>query len=204
MLGFSDDDLIDQSWLLILDNVVNSDLANDCWPKASHGSILVTARTHVVAIDPAAIGIQIGQFSETEGGALLRQRVGRYPNLESWPANEKDAAKKLSEQLGGHALALKLMAGQVRTRNKTFVEFLGFYQRNKERLHAETLGKTDKHEVSLLTCWGTAFDSLGSNASAILGVLAFIAPDDIPESLFQPGKSRSFPDALTFCDEEME
>lgn len=47
--------------------------------------------------------------------------------------------------------------------------------------------------------WKVTFQSLSKRARTILGVLAFLSPDNIPQALFEPRGLDAFPESLKFC-----
>ena len=186
------------SWLIIMDNVEMLDVIRKAWPIANHGAILVTSRNDIVSLDPAAGGLEIEVFQGDEGASLLTVMIGR----ENYSDAEKNAARKLSTRLGGLALALAVMASQIRLRRKSIAEFLSLYERHPRQLNKERRGIESYYELSLASCWSTAFESLSEQASALLGIIAYIAPDSIPEVFFKPEDSSALPPNLSFCEDE--
>ena len=182
---------------MVMDNVEDVDLIRPCWPVSSHGSILITSRNDIVSIDPAASGIEVKIFSEEEGSRLLLELVGRA----TYSTEELESARQLSEEVNGLALALITLASQVKIRRRSFRDFLDFYEKHRRAVHKERRGFETFYNKSLDTCWQTAFDFLSSDASNILAVLSFIAPDAIPEQLFRPENSKKLPEPLAFCED---
>ena len=183
-----------------MDNVEDLDLVRKIWPVSNHGAILVTSRNHIVSIDPAAAGMEIETFHGEEGAAILMSLVGRS----TYDEKEKTAAHKLAAKLGGLALALAVMASQIRLRRKTMVDFLTLYEKHAVQLHKERRGIESYYEHSLADCWSTAFGSLSDHARSLLGVIAYVAPDSIPEKLFKPDKTDLLPPELAFCKDDWE
>ena len=183
---------------MIMDNVEDIALIRNAWPVASHGAILVTSRNDIVSIDPAAGGMEIEVFKEDDGSSFLMTLIGR----ESYSADERGAARQLSARLGGLPLALATMASQVRLRRKSVADFLVLYERHPRQLHKERRGIEAFYKLSLVSCWQTAFEFLGDDASVILGIVALVAPDSIPETLFKLQDSSSLPSELSFCEDE--
>lgn len=188
----------DESWLLVFDNAEDPDLVQDCWPVAVKGSILVTSRRPIFALRPAAGGMEVGHFSDDDGATLLLRIVNKYP----YDTREENAARQLSKELGGHGLALRVMAALIHLKRKSFTEFISFYLRNRENLHVKSSIETGNTH-SLRTCWHTAFEALEKEPSIILGLMSFIAPDEIPEEMFRTQISTPLPKALAFCNDEL-
>ncbi|TAQ87148.1 hypothetical protein B7494_g4534 [Chlorociboria aeruginascens] len=194
---------IEVSWLMVLDNLEDKELAKSCWPIATRGAVLVTSRRSIFGIEPAADGLEIDSFKDADGASILLRLV----NKTTYDENEIEAARQLSIELGGHALALAVMAAQIVRRTKTIANFLELYKKHRLRLHREQLGIGTYYTGSLYTCWQTTFEELSPQARKLLGVLAFVAPDEIPEALFQPGSpenmSEHLPEALSFLEDEL-
>ena len=57
------------------------------------------------------------------------------------------------------------------------------------------------YKLSLATSWSTAFESLSEEPAGILGVIAHIATDLIPNALFKPQSLVPLPDKLLYCEE---
>jgi NB-ARC domain len=182
---------------MVLDNVENVKLVRAFWSVCSHGPILVTSRHDIVSYDLATAGMEVHIFSEEEGSSLLLKHVGRP----SYSAEELEAARQLSEQVNGLPLALITLGSQVTLRRKTFRDFLTYYDKYRRQLHKEKGGIETYYDKSLDTCWQTAFGFLSSEASYVLGVLSFIAPDAIPEQLFRPNDFTKLPGPLKVCED---
>jgi hypothetical protein len=185
---------------MILDNVEDGELVNDCFPSARHGAVLITSRRNLASLDLDIIedGKQIKEFSGPEGAKILMKLVNRP----LYSGEEATAAQRLSEELGGLALALGVMAAQVRRRQETFEDFLEFYKANKADLHKSKSG-TKAYQGSLHTCWNMSFRQLSDHAFSLLAVLSFLAPDSIPERLFEARVAASLP-LLSFCESEIK
>ena len=116
------------SWLMILDNVEDKALLKLCWPIATRGAVLVTSRRSIFSVEPAADGLEIDRFKDTDGASILLRLVSRT----TYDENEIEAARQLSIELGGHALALAIMAAQIVRRTKTIANF--FYLLKLDKL----------------------------------------------------------------------
>ena len=180
-----------------MDNVEDIDLIKHAWPIASHGAVLVTARDSIVSVGPAAGGLEIEVFNEASGAELMLKMIGRS----NYSEDERHAAQLLCTRLGGLPLALETIAAQIRLRQRSIADFLTMYEKHSARLNQQRRGIDRFYKFSLRTCWQTAFDSLSPNASHLLAVIAFIAPDSIPEAMF---KATSLPPGLEFCLDELE
>ncbi|KAK1770188.1 hypothetical protein QBC33DRAFT_530334 [Phialemonium atrogriseum] len=178
-------------WLLIFDNAESKDLLLKYWPPSfTTGRILITSRNRNLQFAPADKGIEVPPFDPTSGQQLLLELV-RADVIQD--ANEARYALELSQQLDGHALALSFVGGLVNTNSWSIHEFLVEYERNKRAVHKlDRLG-------SLWAIWKVAFASLREPSSTILGILAYINPDSIPEVIFTQAKEKSLPACLKCC-----
>lgn len=176
-----------------MDNVEDLNLARNAWPSTPHGKVLITARgVDVATIDPEMKVLEVEPL-EDDGPSLLLRLIGR----DSYSEPEKDAALELSTRLGGLPLFLTIMASQIRLRGISIAEFLPAYEQNAMPI-SEDLQDIETYHIY----WQTAFESLSSEASAILEIIAHIAPDAIPEALFKPLDPSMLPEALRFCVDE--
>lgn len=144
--------------------------------------------------------MEIEVFDEDSGSDLILQHVGRLNYAES----ETKAARQLAVRLGGLPLALVVMSSQIRLRRMTIAAFLQLYERDAENLNKETQGIGSYYKLSLATCWQTTFDYLTPDARLLLGVIAHLGPDAIPEDLFHPLDSSKLPDGMEFCSDDWE
>jgi hypothetical protein len=84
------------------------------------------------------------------------------------------------------------MAGLIHRRSWSIAEFMSIYLKNPRRVH----------DTDLQALWDFSFRSLEPETRQLLGVLAFLMPDDIPQSLFETGKEELLPESLKFCADE--
>ena len=53
----------------------------------------------------------------------------------------------------------------------------------------------------IIALWNIAYKSLDPQSCAILGVLCFVAPDSVPQAVFEPESAASLPNSLAFCSD---
>ncbi|KXG48434.1 Tetratricopeptide-like helical [Penicillium griseofulvum] len=189
-----------RTWLCIFDNVEDLDLFRNAWPAADSGKALVTSRKDIVSIDPAAGGMEIEVFDNSSGRDLILQHVARNTYDES----EIQAASQLATRLGGLALALVIMSSQIRLRKSSITAFVQLYEKYSNKLNKEVQGVKSYYNLSLATCWKTTFDYLTPPASRLLGIIAHLGPDALPEELFHPADSSRLPEGMEFCSDDWE
>lgn len=114
------------------------------------------------------------------------------------------SALKLSATLGGLPLALSQISGYLSTIEYSIDEFLDMYEepeQNSDKLLLTMNSESFDYEHTLNTVWDLTLSNLSPTAESLLRVLAFLDPDNIPESLLSGPKipqatvRASFPDA---------
>ena len=53
----------------------------------------------------------------------------------------------------------------------------------------------------IIALWNFAYESLDPQSCAVLGVLCFVAPDSVPQTLFEPESAARLPNSLAFCSD---
>jgi hypothetical protein len=188
----------DVPWLLIFDNVENPVHLKSCWPNSACGSVLITARDSVLSVDLNETRMQVPSMTKEEGRDFLMKVVnrGRFSD------EETGSAEKLSEHLEGWPLAL-FQSGQtiLLTRKR-----INVYLKDCEREPRHPLNPPPRHSIqnpyypwSIENVFKRSFDFLGTNSSALLEVICFIAPVSIPDDMFEVVSSGMLPPKLAFC-----
>ncbi|KAH6847115.1 P-loop containing nucleoside triphosphate hydrolase protein [Chaetomium sp. MPI-CAGE-AT-0009] len=178
----------DVPWLLVFDDVSSHKELVQNWPTVGRGKILVTCRSGLLAESgPVATSIEVPIFTVAQSTELILQIL----NNKSAATYEVAATNRLSAKLGGLALAVDIIAKQIKfSRHFTSVsdyypEYLGPNQssllkrlrhQNGDLWYSKTFNKL----------WQTAFDNLTKDASEMLGILCFMSREDIPKDLFYP------------------
>ncbi|KAI1123554.1 hypothetical protein F5Y10DRAFT_285934 [Nemania abortiva] len=176
------------SWLLIFDNAEEAGLLVNYWPTASRGHGIITTRNHALAFDLADKGIEVTSFEPDDGSKLLMHLLSLDVTNDVKDAEVKSALE-LSEKLRGHAQAISQMAGLIHRRSWTITEFIAVYERSSRQTNHRALDAV----------WRLSFESLATESSSFLGVVAYAAPDSIPQALFEVERLSDLPDSLQFC-----
>lgn len=184
-------------WLLVFDNVEDVDLLMRYWPAASRGQAVITTRNHSLAFYPCDGGLEIKEWDTDTGSQfllhLLSTDIGHQLT-----EDEAHSAQELARSLSGHALAISLMAGLIHRRSWSIKEFVELYKRQPQKVH----GIFGNNSINAL--WDMSFRNLNERSRAILGVLAFLTPDSIPQALFEPKDTSNCPDSLSFCKDSFD
>lgn len=153
-------------------------------------------------MDPATGGLEVPIFTTAEAEEFLYSLLKR----KRYSRSERDSCTKLAERLDGLPLALMLMAMQIQTKHIRIERFLNDYERDYERYHrTPTRGVQNiYYPHSLETAYLTSFKSSTEGAQAILGTICLIAPDRIPEDMFQPTDPSWLTPNLAFCATDSE
>jgi len=184
-------------WLLVFDNVESVDLLMTYWPTAPRGQAVITTRNHNFAFYPTDGGLEITEW-DTEMGSHFLLHLLSTDISNQLTEEEAHSAHELSLQLRGHALALSLMAGLIHRRSWSIEEFVEMYKRQPQKVN----GIFGNNSINAL--WDLSFRSLNEKTRALLGVLAFLSPDSIPQALFEPKDLKVLPDSLKFCEDPFD
>jgi len=139
---------------------------------------------------------------------LHRKRGWRASSHACWQAHVDEAdvaaAEKLSEMLGGLALAIDITAHQIFVKNKSMQQFLPYFIKNKQslRIPPRYAVRNPYYNETLVTVWQTPFNRLDENSSKLLGLICFYAPDDIPREIIN--RSTSIPETWLFLTDTDE
>ena len=183
-------------WLIVYDNVESLELLLKYWPTASRGQALITTRNPSFACKPADGGLKIKTFDAETGSRFLLHLLTTDINVQL-TADEAKSAHELSQKLSGHALAISHMARLIHRRAWSIAEIVEVYNQQPGKMD----GISGKSSINAL--WDVAFKSLDPRSCAILGVLCFVAPDSVPEALFEPESAASLPKSLDFCSDRL-
>jgi hypothetical protein len=159
------------------------------WPTAAHGQALIITRNDSFAFGVADTGLEITTL-DTETGArfLLHHLPSQYEH-------ETISARELFDKLAGHPLALSQIAKCMNQAKCTISDGLAMFNSRKTVMH---------NFYSPVALWSTSFRLLDRQSRNMLGVLCFLAPDRIPQSLFELGCAADLPERLQFCEDEFE
>jgi TIR domain-containing protein/NB-ARC domain-containing protein len=174
-------------WLLILDNVDTEEgvkAVRKILPRLTNGHILMTSRRRTW---PAAVRKQpLGELIREEATQFLLQRTEgeRTP-----AADDAEQANRLTEILGGLPLALEQAAAYIVHHQTTFARYLEEWEREREKVLEWHDDSVMDYPNSVVTTWQTTFRQLSPKAAAILRLTTFLAPEPIPEAMFEEGEA---------------
>ncbi len=162
-------------WLLIFDNAPHPDALPDYLPHGGAGHIIITSR------DPnwgsVAAPLEVPTWPRDESIAFLEKRTGH---------GGEDAAA-LAHELGDLPLALEQAAAYIEAADITLPQYLDLFRTRREDLWKDEQPPLDygKTVAATLTIAMQQVEKESPAAADLLNLCAFLAPDDIPLSLFR-------------------
>jgi len=183
-------------WLLILDNADDLALARRFIPAGVHGHILLTTRKAATV----ARGFSVAAMDEEEGALFLLRRAGKLASpdpaaLAQVSASEREAAVAIVREMAGLPLALTQAGAYIADAASPVADYLPAYKRRRTGLLARS-DEESQYPASVATTWLLSFEKVARRdplAAELLLVLAFLAPDAIPEELLITGASELGP-----------
>ncbi|KAF5969746.1 tetratricopeptide repeat domain-containing protein [Fusarium bulbicola] len=173
----------DIKWLMVFDNADDPELLYDWLPSQGPGSILVTGKYPYVKENAYRLdrGIDLEPFSSREGGDMLQRLSGRQDE-----AGATEASMRVSDELGGHPLAISQMSAIIREHHLTFQDFEDWYQEDAKELYdLRAGGRWTNYKHTVATAW--SLEHASEKALALLNVLSLLDPDRIPEEILIDG-----------------
>lgn len=173
-------------WLLVFDDAPDLKTIYDYLPRDACGHILITSRNP--EWEKKAEIRNLNVFSRHESITLLATLTDNHDDA---------AADALASALGDLPLALVQASGYCTTKQKTFSEYLGLFNKYQTKLLARRPIPSD-YRTTLVTTWDIAYSTLLTECPAavtLLYLIAFLAPNDIPRSLLARGV-KQLPDSL--------
>jgi len=161
-------------WLLVFDNADRHETVLPVLPARGGGAVLVTSRDR--RWDRHADRVDIDFWTRDEAVAYLRARLGR----------DDPGHGDLADALGDLPLAIEQAAGFMAEAGQGAAGYLALFHTARDRLlagHEPPPG----HPEGVWVTWDVSVEAAQAAhpaAGALLNVLAFLAPDDIPRSLF--------------------
>jgi len=175
-------------WVVVFDNA-EPGILDGILPEDGTGQVIITSRvsdwrdmgtTHIV-----------GKLPPDQATALLVKIAGL-------PAD--DDARQLTEELGGLALAIEQAAAYMRQTHTGYRNYLDALRSDPQAVYDADLAQSESVAARV---WRRSLDHVtrgrGDHPAAILlGVMSYLAPDDIPRQLFNTDAMQTVPilDAL--------
>ena len=174
-------------------------MLDSVWPESPNGHILVTSRDKSIAFGNEMNDYRLEPFGPEIGVSALLRLVGRPKASE----REIISAREIVDILGGLPLAINHIGGFIAQQNLSLTEFLPFYQRNAAKIDGRKL-KQGGNERTLSAVWEVALNQMPDLAVNLLGLLAFLDPDAISESILTDAAGLLDQDTLGFLGDDIE
>ncbi len=178
-----------RNWLLIYDNIDDLTLAEPFLPTAYSGHLLLTTRAQ--SLGNLAQRLDIEKMALDTGSLLLLRRaalIALDARLERATSDEQQYALAISQALNGLPLAIDQAGAYIKEAPCPLARYLTLYQtRRSDLLHARGHFNQNYPE-SVATTWSLAFEKVNETNEAAVELLrfgAYLAPDAIPETIFQ-------------------
>lgn len=169
------------SWLIVFDNVVDTQVLEGFLPLGSPGCVLFTSRDPTAKHSTflATTGIDLQSFNERDASQLLQ-------SLTKKPGDSSEIHKRIR----GLPLAITQMAKVIIRLDLTYAEFVESYDeemksRSSDLLQADypSLVQSSHYKETIWSVW--AFESL-KHSRSLLDILSIFDPDGIQESIIIP------------------
>ena len=173
-------------WLLIFDNA-DTDAAAQAVQEllgrlTPAGQVLVTSR---LSNWPGAVeSLALDVLEEADAAAFLLERTEARRRK---APDDAAQARALAVELGRLALALEQAGTYIEHYRCTIAGYLGEWQQQREKVLKWFDPRVMQYPMSVAVTWQTSFDRLNEGARELLRLLAWFAPDPIPESLLEAG-----------------
>ncbi|MFL5652760.1 MAG: tetratricopeptide repeat protein, partial [Ktedonobacteraceae bacterium] len=182
-----------QGWLLILDNADSPALLPDFLPPTVGGHLLITTRAADVSahITGLAHPLMVQTFSDEQGALFLLHRSGLLALDATFDQTETQVqhlALSIAHELGGLPLALDQAGAYLSATGSSLASYQQIYQQRYAQLLNER--RSTEHPEPVATTWNLSFEQIERQnpaAADLLRMLAFLAPEAIPEAILTKG-----------------
>lgn len=160
------------NWLIVFDNAVDAEDLRPYLPQSETGHVIVTSRNP--NWKGVANSIALDVLPAEEAQAFIFKRTGQSHD-----------ANRMVETLGFLPLALEQAAAYIEETGKSITDYLELF----ERYQIELLGLgtiSTLYPSTVHTTWQISFQAAMAdypNVTGVLGLIGFLAPDNIPRSL---------------------
>ncbi|HEY9419801.1 MAG TPA: TIR domain-containing protein [Thermoanaerobaculia bacterium] len=186
-------------WLLILDNVDDKEAAKavtEILPFLANGHVLITSRVREWPPNIKRQPLEILTLDEAQRFLLQRTQEDRHL-ADDDPAQ----AISLAQELGGLPLALEQAGAYIAHNQMSFAAYLESWRNEREEVLAWYDPTTMQYPASVAATWQATFHHLSPTAAAILRLTAHLAPEPIPQDMFEKGEDLVREAVELLCEE---
>lgn len=195
--------LTDVPWLLVFDNVESQADLQSHWPTAGQGRILITCRSEILASSEViSRSFEVPPFTMSESTDMIL----RITEQAEAPETEVQAAREISGELGGLALAIDITAKHIKNscRFRSVQDFIPYLERNSKGGYTRpkcSIGQDDYwYPNDLDNVWRIVFHNLTEDAAFLMNLICILSSESIPQYLFQP-RQTSMPAGLDLLED---
>jgi tetratricopeptide (TPR) repeat protein len=178
-------------WLVVFDAAADPAAVQQWFSNEAKGQVLITSRHQ--GWDGTARAWPVAALPPEDSAQLLQSRSGQ---------EDQAVAEMLARRLGGLPLALEHAAAYVEVSGTSLPDYLDLLDARASELNAPAIDPASSEQTVAAT-WELAVRQLRQDtptAVDLLTVAAFLAPDNIPRSLFS---SLNLPDPLRTLDDPL-
>ncbi len=181
-----------QKWLLIFDNAQEPDVVKRFLPQGGGGHVIITSRNP-----------NWGSVARPERGWGFQTQQRRSNSFSSEQIRMiRSRQSLLAEETGFLPLALEQAGAYIEETGISLSDYLDRFKKHRKK--ALERGKPADYPDTVATTWEISFQAVKEKSPAsadLLNLCAFLAPDDIPKSLFLGRKDLPEPLASSTADE---
>ena len=174
-------------WLIIIDNVDTEPAAQaveSLLDQLPSGHVLITSRLSNWSgeVEP----LELDVLNRDASTMMLTERTeGRRVAA----ADDTLIADRIAEDLGDLALALEQAAAYIAKRRISLSRYHSLWRENEKKVRNWHDQRLMKYPRSVATTWKTSIDQLGPSGLTLLRLCSLLAPEPIPDGLFETEKA---------------
>ena len=174
---------LERNWLLIFDNVEDMNDLSPYIPSevVGHGSIIMTTQKLInFSVNNVFETVHIKSFGRDDAATLLFKYIQRGP----YDEKEEEMSRVLADTVDCLPLAIATIGGYINQSGSDLQEYTETLQNSSSAWTASAVGPVNQYEKTLETVFDIAIAELSERARGVIGILAFLDPDHIPEAIF--------------------
>jgi tetratricopeptide (TPR) repeat protein len=179
--------ITDRSWLMVLDDVPDTEVLRGLWPQGPAGRVVITtANSEAVANLQDLLVLELGPFSQREAMTYLVSRLSKDPD-------QRRGAIDLIQDLGCQPLALAQATAVIGSSWQSCADYRERFYRRMTVFDSPGGGRVPAAAVT----WTLSVDQAGQlapadSAQACLALAALLDGHGIPASVFDTDAARAY------------
>jgi tetratricopeptide (TPR) repeat protein len=167
-----------QKWLLIFDNAENPSDINHLLPQRANGHVVITSRNP--AWKSIAKPITLNVWHRADSVQFVLSRTDQ---------SDTGSADRIANVLGDLPMALEQACAYIEEVGLQLVDYLKLYEGAEEETKVALLNHLGTgSDRTVATTIGMAVKRLPEGSKALLNLLGYLAPEDVPVALISAGK----------------